>query len=656
MNTSLPTQNNSEAERLASVLSEASLAEALSLWRRKTTGAWSDSSLLFAKLAERLLALGEPLIAYDVASEGLRQFAGEIRLRQLLALALARSGATLKANAVLLELVGEANGDEETLGLLARTYKDLGLRSTNLQGRVKALREARDYYLEAYRLTDGYWTGINAATLSLLINETEMASRVAGKVREQALSLWSSNGENGSGRFWLECTLGEAALVLGELTEAEDWYRRARTSGPTRYADLSSAKRNARLILEHRQADWDSVAVVFRVPRVGVFTGHMIDAPNRTNPRFPSRLQDEVKQQLRHRIQTLDIGFGYASAACGSDILFLEALQELGREAAIVLPYKAEQFRWDSVDILQTEAWGERFERSLAAASSVTVASSLRLADGAASFEYGNRYLEGLAGLRARRLDTEMIGIAVWDGEETGALGGTSETIAQWQRSGLTAEIVDLAELRRQFGIDLGRGNPAEPSPAPPVHASPSEFVPVIRALLFADAVRYSTLREDQIPGFVRRFLGTIAELIQSIERRPLCQNTWGDALYLGFERVCDAARFGLELQTLLAKRNSETTPPDEPVNLRIALHAGPVYECFDPILNRMTYVGTHVSRTARMEPITPPGEIYVSEAFAALAAAEGASEFVCEYVGQIPQAKGFGTFPTYILRRQNQE
>jgi tetratricopeptide (TPR) repeat protein len=298
---------------------------------------------LFGKLAERLLALGEPLIAYDVASEGLRQFAGDIRLRQMLALALARSGATLKANALLLELVGESHADEETLGLLARTYKDLGLRTTNPQARVQALREARNYYLDAYRKTDGYWTGINAATLSLLINEREMASRLAGKVREQTLSLWASSGQNGAGRFWLECTLGEAALVLGELTEAQDWYRRARTSGPTRYADLNSAKRNARLILERRQADWDSVAAVFRLPRVGVFTGHMIDAPSRATPRFPSRLQDVVKQQLRHRIQSLDIGFGYASAACGSDILFLEALQELGREAAIVLPYAAEQ-------------------------------------------------------------------------------------------------------------------------------------------------------------------------------------------------------------------------------------------------------------------------------------------------------------------------
>src|ERR1019366_7885507 len=97
MNPSRPTQNDSEAERLASMLSESSLAEAMSLWRAKSSSSWSESSLLFGKLAERLLALGEPLMAYDVASEGLLQFAGDVGLRQMLALALARSGATLKA-------------------------------------------------------------------------------------------------------------------------------------------------------------------------------------------------------------------------------------------------------------------------------------------------------------------------------------------------------------------------------------------------------------------------------------------------------------------------------------------------------------------------------------------------------------------------------
>jgi len=86
-------------------------------------------------------------------------------------------------------------------------------------------------------------------------------------------------------------------------------------------------------------------------------------------------------------------------------------------------------------------------------------------------------------------------------------------------------------------------------------------------------------------------------------------------------------------------------------INLRIALHAGPVYSCVDPVTGQQSYTGTHVSRAARIEPITPPGQVYSSQAFAALAAAQGVKEFTCDYVGQTPLAKGYGTFATYHVR-----
>jgi class 3 adenylate cyclase len=86
-------------------------------------------------------------------------------------------------------------------------------------------------------------------------------------------------------------------------------------------------------------------------------------------------------------------------------------------------------------------------------------------------------------------------------------------------------------------------------------------------------------------------------------------------------------------------------------LSLRIALHAGPVYEFDDPITRSRSYTGTHVSRAARIEPVTPPGQVYASEAFAALAAAHRASGFVCDYVGQTPMAKGYGTLPTYHVQ-----
>jgi len=639
-----------ELDDLLGAIAGASVREALAIWRTKDTDLWSRIAILFQKLAERLLSLGEALIAYDVVSEGLKIFPRDIRLVQLLALALARSGATSKANSLLSGLVKEGQKDEETLGILARTYKDLGLAAPDPLVRMQMLRDARDCYLEAFRNTAGHWTGINAGTLSLLIGERELAARIARQVREQCLLKWKSGNLQESDRFWLETTLGEASLILGEASQAQEWYERARQTGPRRYADLHSASRNAQLILRYRNESQDLLSNALRLPAVAAFVGHMVDVPKRTSPRFPSQLQDRVKQLIRERIEQCDIGFGYSSAACGSDILFLETLLELGKETSIVLPYCREQFRLDSVDVAG-ENWGARFEEVLRAAARVIIASDQRLDESSISLAYGNTYLQGLASLHAMRFDSKLIGIAVWDGKETCAQGGTSDVIEQWRRSGLRVEFIDVGSLEAEPG--MGGIREVEPAPVPCPDVIQSGFTPGIRALLFADAVGFSKLRERQIPKFVLQFLGGIAQLIELTKYPPEYKNTWGDGLYLVFDNVKKAGMFALELRDLVQSRHFGTSGLPESISLRIALHAGPVYSCFDPVMERTTYVGTHVSRAARMEPITPPGEVYASEAFAALAAADGSCEFVCDYVGETPQAKGYGTFPTYLLRRQ---
>ena len=63
-------------------------------------------------------------------------------------------------------------------------------------------------------------------------------------------------------------------------------------------------------------------------------------------------------------------------------------------------------------------------------------------------------------------------------------------------------------------------------------------------------------------------------------------------------------------------------------------------------------YIGTHVSRAARLEPVTPVGQVYASEVFAAIAFAQGVAGFRCDYVGRLGMHKNYGTYPTYHVRR----
>jgi class 3 adenylate cyclase len=172
-----------------------------------------------------------------------------------------------------------------------------------------------------------------------------------------------------------------------------------------------------------------------------------------------------------------------------------------------------------------------------------------------------------------------------------------------------------------------------------------------MRAMLFADAVGYSQLSEDQVPRYIEGFLGAVAELSRRTAHPFEHVETSGDGLYMVFGGVADAGHFALELNALANgfDRAAHGLPPN--FNLRIALHCGPVHCGRDPITGRPLYTGPHTSRTARIEPITPPGQVYASSAFAAVAAASGADGLAMGYVGRIPLAKGYGTLGLYHVR-----
>src|SRR5262249_38100030 len=269
--------------------------------------------------------------------------------------------------------------------------------------------------------------------------------------------------------------------------------------------------------------------------------------------------------------------------------------------------------------------------------------------EGGISYEYANLMLLGLAVMHSRRLDTELVALSVWDGRHGDGIGGTASMVKHWRSLGHRVEIIHLDELRR---VPPATATVQSPEP-PPIGLAESGGFPVrIVALLFADAVGFSKLDDEQIPRFVREFLGAIGSLARTGARKPLLSNTWGDGLYFVFGGVRDAGLFALDLCDRVATTSWAERGLPASLSLRIALHTGPAYACIDPVTARDNFIGAHVSRAARIEPVTPPGHVYASQAFAAIAAAEGVRDFACEYVGQMPLAKGYGTFPTFHVRR----
>ena len=631
-----------------STFAKTSLSESISIWRERDKEDWSQSPEFYRSLAEKILAQGEPLLAYDIVSEARSKWPQDVRFRQLQGLALARSGATERANAALEKLRQEGQTDEETLGMLARTYKDLAVQAMSAEQRQNCLRRAAEIYTQAYQNTHGNWSGINAATMSLLVGQTEHAVQLAKQVQRQCLETLSDEAD----QYWLLAALGEAALILRDWAEAEKWYERAARQSVRRFGDLASTRRNARLIFHHWDADATRVENCLRVPPVVVFSGHMIDSPDRAAPRFPPSLERAVAKALSDKIRKLKPGFGFASAACGSDILFLEEMLDTGAEISVVLPYNKNAFIRDSVDFLPNSNWRERFERVLKRASHLITASGERLEAGSVSLEFGNALLLGLATLHADRLEAEIASLAVWDRMSGDGPGGTASAVENWQRLGYMPEIIDLTQFSESVAgvAPVARLNDDH---KPAIASDSREFTSRIVAILFADAVGFSKLSEYEVPRFVQHFLGPIAQLSRSFGEDLIAKNTWGDGLYFVFSDVDLAGRFALELADLISATAWREKGLSNDLSLRIALHAGPVYEFDDPITGNRSYSGTHVSRAARIEPITPPGQVYASESFAALAASRGSAVFACDYVGQTALAKGYGTLPMYHVRRR---
>lgn len=632
--------------------SAGNLGSLLALWRARKTEQWARYPNIYRILGKRILDLGEPILAYDVLNEGLEYWPTDVRMRQLNALALSRSGATDKANAILFQLYQEGHTDEETLGMLARTHKDLWQQARTPEEEQRQMQQSFEYYFQAYQLNRGYYTGINAATVALLANNSSHAHTIAQEVYQMCMEEYQSSPD-AANNYWLTATLAEAALIHGDIEEAGQWYNRAATLGRGKYGNLNSTRRNAWLILDHLQLDRHTIDQYFQFPTVVVFAGHMIDRPDRPIPRFPPELEEPVKQAIRELLVDLNCGIGYSSLACGSDILFQEAVLEIGGEAHVVLPYNRKNFIEDSVGYPAEGKWEERFDQICREATEVQTASLQKMMGGSMSFEYTNLLLHGLATIRSEQLQTRLAPVAVWDGKHGDGVGGTASSIEHWRACGRHVEIIDLHTIIRHVMEPHNARSVIGEQPARPDYDEDDDGLRAeMIGMLFADAVSFSKLTEEELPLFIRTFLGEIGDLVQNSEHKPIMRNTWGDGLYLVFPDVRSTGLFALQLYERICTVDWSTRNLPPTLNLRIALHAGPVYSCIDPVTGNPNYIGSQVSHAARIEPVTPPGQVYASQAFAALAAAQRVTEFTCDYVGQTPLAKEHGTFPTYLVRR----
>ncbi len=444
--------------------------------------------------------------------------------------------------------------------------------------------------------------------------------------------------------YYSAATAAEARLLLGNEDRAREALALAVSIDSADHGAHFSTRRQLRMICRLTGAD-DGLLDLLAGPEVAHFCGHRIDPRQDEAGLSPEQVPDVVRQ-MAAELDRRPIGVAYGALASGADILWAEALLASGCELHVVLPIALEEFIRGSVAPAGDD-WVRRFHRCMASAAGVHYGTDDTCPDDVL-YRYGAELAMGLALLRARYLDADARLLAVWDGRPARGEAGTAIEVATWQRAGGAVTIVSPSEARAHRA-DLASQRPAEEAGS---WRQTAPHARVLRALLFADVRGFSKLADDELPSFVSEVLGAVAQVLDRHESSIEYRNTWGDALYAVLPSPADAADCALELQEAMGAIDLEAARLPSHLALRLGAHFGPVLPMWDPVLGEMTYMGSHVSRTARVEPVTPPGAVYVTEHFAAALVLESAEGLVCDYVGHMPAAKDFGRLRMYRLRR----
>jgi len=93
--------------------------------------------------------------------------------------------------------------------------------------------------------------------------------------------------------------------------------------------------------------------------------GRRIDPVGATEPVFPLENARRVQERVQRMLLEKNVRILVCSAACGADLIALQAAETLGLRRRIVLPFNRDQFRSSSV-IDRPGDWGPIYDRIIA--------------------------------------------------------------------------------------------------------------------------------------------------------------------------------------------------------------------------------------------------------------------------------------------------
>ncbi len=394
-------------------------------------------------------------------------------------------------------LQDEPNNIEAICGL-AYIYKEKWKNSweeiVDEQERLKGAYESAQLliksiqtYLKAYRLqqNDSY-AGLNAFMLSAVLEHLAQQVGTDNDPEEETLRqqlptiqgaiqfCLDSATKDDSNNYWALVSLGDLAVCTAQdpkqVTRA---YKKALALPEKSKSTLMSTLSQLKLLnllsfrpeyvqaaiallqaectkIENQEESVDS-GINHQPPQVLLFAGHMIDRPDRPQPRFPAAMESEAYQKIEEvfdELQVCDQCLAIApGAACGGDILFIEACLRRNMKVEILLPFERAKFIQESVRFAG-EDWVSRFYE-IEQNSKVKIHFQLErlgnVPEGEDPYQRNNRwalYSTLMYGIERVRL------VVLWDGKRGDGPGGTGDMVDQVCELGGRVEHINTTKFQ----------------------------------------------------------------------------------------------------------------------------------------------------------------------------------------------------------------
>jgi hypothetical protein len=550
-------------------------------------------------LAEAAMRNGNDLRGHDLLSRALKRGQRSRRMEYLRILALANVGGTLLAlehYRSLLLAPDELN--EDWLALQGRLEKDLGL-----NGGVDANQHflsAAAAYADSFRRWQGPYSGINAATMLLMAGRTAEARTLALAVQSRLAAL---SPESELDQFFHLVSGAEAALHLGDIALCREQLQLANERCVNDVVRRGRTLQQLRRLCGRLAID-PSVLTLLRMPPLLLLRRRPDSGPTLGLELHELRIEADIPRGALVFMPLLD----------PVDVEVAEHLLERGAHLYPTLTKSAAEAR---------NSWSQQWDEPASQRLGLVLERAQRVA-------IVPGFLDQETEWRRHQVSCTALGASLLTALRLGC---------EWRPAWIE---------RRDNRVFCRPGDPGEyvdgPKPAPNRR---------MVGILFADFAGFGRIADTDMPRFWHEVMGTMSTRLSSHGARVLHSATWGDALHVVTTDATTAAEIAIDILQSLETQRRDRDSVASNLELRVAAHYAPAFEDVDALRGAPVFYGSQISFAARIEPVTPPGTVFGSDAFVAQLMLESPERFSAEYAGELELAKKFGAHPLFAVHRR---